>query len=411
MRVSTTRVLLCLYVFVQAVSGYQTTKNVNQRTTNFYGSSKMRHSSRFPNLDKVRSRLDTLNADQSYPRFRHHGWMLRTTTTTTTTQSPLFDVYGDLEGNEDDGEEFGLYDDKFEDDDPTHETAEGDDDDDDAFFDRVADVVDSTGFQSEQPTEKSHIDSRPVSSLTEYKWIHYGTLESVRESRRKQLSLPKSGEENHVSAVVEHYIRVKNDGLCQKPIPKVIPVQQEHPNASITYIPHCTVLHRCAEDTGCCKHDTTCQYKAREEIRLYFYTKAIGSSDRTRVEQLTFYNHTSCECRSTRRPKDQQDFEKASPAFKSYGSLVHEPENLEIKCKCPDEFTPKMRPYAKCSCDCDPTNQDCLRMQKGKEYIGLKDRLCILKNQCGTVQCEYGSYIRERGRCPRKDEFLRSKMK
>lgn len=73
------------------------------------------------------------------------------------------------------------------------------------------------------------------------------------------------------SAAAAHYLQVQNTGKCHNPILKVIPVHVEHPNSSVTYTPHCTVLHRCAEDTGCCENDATCQYKKREEVSLYFY--------------------------------------------------------------------------------------------------------------------------------------------
>lgn len=66
-------------------------------------------------------------------------------------------------------------------------------------------------------------------------------------------------------------MRVKQEGQCKRPLPKVISVQSEHPDPSKTYTPQCTVLHRCAEDTGCCKHNTKCQYKSRHLVHLYFY--------------------------------------------------------------------------------------------------------------------------------------------
>lgn len=75
------------------------------------------------------------------------------------------------------------------------------------------------------------------------------------------------------SAAAAHYLQVQNTGKCQKPILKVIPVHLEHPNSSVIYTPHCTVLFRCADDTGCCENDATCQYKQREEVTLYFYVR------------------------------------------------------------------------------------------------------------------------------------------
>lgn len=75
-----------------------------------------------------------------------------------------------------------------------------------------------------------------------------------------------------VRAVVAHTVRVNSEGRCKKPLPKVIPVQSEHPDVSKTYIPHCTILHRCAEDTGCCNnYGTRCAPKKLKLVHLYFY--------------------------------------------------------------------------------------------------------------------------------------------
>ncbi|KAF7266665.1 hypothetical protein GWI33_020034 [Rhynchophorus ferrugineus] len=216
-------------------------------------------------------------------------------------------------------------------------------------------------------------------------------------------------------AAIEHYIRVKNTGSCRKPIPKVIPVQQEHPNPTVTYTPHCTVLHRCAEDTGCCRHDgATCQYKEKVDIPLYFYVKELGS-DQAKIEKLIFSNHTECECKeksvenATERqkriatPDTSAITMKAGLVLKSSDRFQQPPENIQLKCKCPKEFIPIIK-YSNCFCDCNETNQDCLRMKKGKEYYSLTDRLCIMNRKCGMIECEYGPYMKERGRCPRRDE-------
>lgn len=43
-------------------------------------------------------------------------------------------------------------------------------------------------------------------------------------------------------------------------------------DASKVFIPHCTILYRCGNDTGCCNTDTQiCVEKTFENIDLYFY--------------------------------------------------------------------------------------------------------------------------------------------
>lgn len=78
--------------------------------------------------------------------------------------------------------------------------------------------------------------------------------------------------ENPADAAVSHYLKVQAAGKCRVPIPKVLPVHSEHPSHGKTYIPHCTILHRCSEDSGCCQtQGTKCGPKTQNIVELYFY--------------------------------------------------------------------------------------------------------------------------------------------
>lgn len=67
-----------------------------------------------------------------------------------------------------------------------------------------------------------------------------------------------------------HISRIYSEAQCNIPRPKIIPIETEI--ASKTYVPHCTVLHRCADDTGCCHTDAqTCVPKRTATVDLYFY--------------------------------------------------------------------------------------------------------------------------------------------
>lgn len=82
-----------------------------------------------------------------------------------------------------------------------------------------------------------------------------------------------------MKAVVAHTVRVNSEGKCKRPSPKVIPVQNEHPDVTKTYIPHCTILHRCADDTGCCnRYGTRCLPKTTKPVHLYFYVSISARS-------------------------------------------------------------------------------------------------------------------------------------
>ncbi|XP_018579401.1 uncharacterized protein LOC108917336 [Anoplophora glabripennis] len=269
-----------------------------------------------------------------------------------------------------------------------------DDDMEDPFFDELGDI------QAEEPTERPTVAPKPMSSFTEYKWKHFGSPTGVAESRRNHLNPGTDSEYGgKVKAVLEHNQRVNQQGRCRSPSPKVIPVQKEHPDPTKTYTPHCTVLHRCGEDTGCCKYDNICQYKKRVLVQLYFYSTTLDST-RTKVEKLSFYNHTECECRektnetSTEQPEDNSSV----LSFKSADTY----SSAEVlQCKCPKHF--KLTPvdqYNSCHCDCEEENVDCIQLKMGNEHFSMTDRICILNNDCTIPACEYGTYSRKEGKCP-----------
>ncbi|XP_066158335.1 uncharacterized protein [Euwallacea fornicatus] len=454
MRLKKPQSLLCFYALVQVSLAHPKDDHFKSAQRNnpkkYYpttstkpllnsASVKLRHSSsRFPHFDKLKTRMANLDSASSFfgskssvntnyksdnrwdyysdtgTRMRHHGWSNRgrtTTTTTTTTTMPspdedLFNNYGDFDGG-----------DQVEDDDP-----------DNIFLDYDFEE----DFQAEEATtERTTPAPRRYSSFGEYKWNQFGTRERVVQARRDYMqqkgnvASKKSSEESKTTAVVDHFVRIKSSGQCKRPVPKVIPVHIEHPDPTVTYIPHCTVLHRCAEDTGCCNYDTTCQYKERVEVSLYFYVKPIGS-DVPKVEKLNFYNHTECECKEKTLGNNKEEISSTTekqkgvatnsvytPNFKSFPGKSFQsvlkgkteiPESLLQKCKCPTEFHPRIKYETRCFCDCDNNNEDCVRMKKGKEYSSLVDRICIQNRECGTVSCEYGAYNKVKGRCPRYDE-------
>lgn len=70
----------------------------------------------------------------------------------------------------------------------------------------------------------------------------------------------------------EHQVRVSREGVCKWPRPKLVQVGN---HSSKTYTPHCTVLHRCSDETGCCHADyKTCQPRFKENVTLYFWVNA-----------------------------------------------------------------------------------------------------------------------------------------
>ena len=75
-----------------------------------------------------------------------------------------------------------------------------------------------------------------------------------------------------LSKAVQHAVTIGREGQCRVPKPRLIQVKDVYPHPSKTYIPHCTILHQCGDDAGCCKSDTlTCTARKVEQVELYFY--------------------------------------------------------------------------------------------------------------------------------------------
>ncbi|KAK3923227.1 Vascular endothelial growth factor A-A [Frankliniella fusca] len=230
------------------------------------------------------------------------------------------------------------------------------------------------------------------------------------------------------------------DGTCKVPKPMVVNVKQQYPDPSKEYVPHCTILHRCTDSTGCCRSsEETCKPKASatHKVELAFYTTRVGYKEPI-VEMLTFYNETECECVRTQdrfyrgslglggqgASHSGSSGLSSSLASDSYYSrkqrqartqLDMPPSYIQLApynkpgCRCPSTYSPRDMPQPRgCACDCFDRQTDCLRFKRGKEYFSMEDRLCIQTSQCKLPECEFGTYMKLSGRCPKKNEkFMR----
>lgn len=100
----------------------------------------------------------------------------------------------------------------------------------------------------------------------------------------------------------QHFKRILKEAKCQVPVPRVVNIQELFPSATKKYIPHCTLLHMCGPESGCCNSETEkCVPKKVQLVDLYFWT--IELSGKTRggqkkaVEVISMQNHTECECK------------------------------------------------------------------------------------------------------------------
>lgn len=66
----------------------------------------------------------------------------------------------------------------------------------------------------------------------------------------------------------QHADFIDREALCKVPRPRVISIPS-HPSQA--YMPPCTILHRCNDETGCCKSQALkCVPKQYEIVTLYF---------------------------------------------------------------------------------------------------------------------------------------------
>lgn len=79
-----------------------------------------------------------------------------------------------------------------------------------------------------------------------------------------------------LALATQHIMRILNGLTCKQPRPKIIPVQTAGDSAGKTYSPHCTILHRCGDDTGCCGDSRrTCSPKHQMNVDLYFFVSIL----------------------------------------------------------------------------------------------------------------------------------------
>ncbi|KAL2732615.1 calponin homology domain-containing protein -like [Vespula maculifrons] len=139
------------------------------------------------------------------------------------------------------------------------------------------DYRDSRAYDSGTSTQyngyQAKNDYPPMSAHSVHKWQSLGTRESVKETRSNMQQYNKNGKTAQIKDALQYAIKVSREGSCQWPRPRVIPVRDVYPSPSTTYIPHCAILHRCSDDTGCCRSEAlTCVPKHSHRVELSFYS-------------------------------------------------------------------------------------------------------------------------------------------
>lgn len=214
----------------------------------------------------------------------------------------------------------------------------------------------------------------------------------------------------------EHFLLMRGVGRCKQPKAQVIRVKDFYPDPSTEYLPRCTLLHRCNEQSGCCDTEGfQCMPKVMQEVALSFYVINIGKESSApdlgeSVTKLLFLNHTECEC----LPVDNLPRAIESPSKSQQNDHHHhhhhheDPnpiENHPSKCQeCPLPFCKREYPDGRCACDCFDRQRPCLRIKRGRETMQESERRCVETGKCHVPECEYGTFDPLLGRCPRKPE-------
>uniref|UniRef100_A0A1A9WUX0 Platelet-derived growth factor (PDGF) family profile domain-containing protein n=1 Tax=Glossina brevipalpis TaxID=37001 RepID=A0A1A9WUX0_9MUSC len=240
-------------------------------------------------------------------------------------------------------------------------------------------------------------------SVTRAKQDELGSPSAVLESRRAHAIKQRQ----HKALASAHHRRIVGEAICRLPQPRVERIRRDPWKI---YTPHCTVLHRCADDTGCCPSERqTCAPKRTKAVDLYFFVISLNETQGS-IERLTFVNHTECHCVEKSK---QRAPEYATDYHQLYGSGLETISNNQfpymrratvLNCNCPNLFEKILQEDGYCRCDCSSGNTGCDWLKRGMEHFSMNDRKCILEGRCKLPTCEYGAYIKRHGRCPRREE-------
>ncbi|XP_017134466.1 uncharacterized protein LOC108150707 isoform X2 [Drosophila elegans] len=216
-----------------------------------------------------------------------------------------------------------------------------------------------------------------------------GTPEAALKARRLHAQKQKSER----ALAHAHMNQVLKEATCRVPQKRCQLVQQD---PSKIYTPHCTILHRCSEDSGCCpSRSQICAAKSIHNVELHFFVKS--SKHRSVIEKRTFVNHTECHC--IERSNYNED---TAMAMAHYGQSVVRATILS--CTCPKSFEKILQDDGQCRCDCSSGNYDCDWLKRGNEHFAMNDRKCIQQGRCKPPTCEFGPYMDKHGRCPKQHE-------
>ncbi|EDW77912.2 uncharacterized protein Dwil_GK24738 [Drosophila willistoni] len=230
-----------------------------------------------------------------------------------------------------------------------------------------------------------YISNDDPGRLTEKKNKELGTLEDVIEAQRQHAR--KQRTESALAS--KHFNQVMKEASCR--IPQRRCKRLDH-DSSKNYSPHCAILHRCSEDSGCCHSPSQiCAPKSTRNVELYFYVSS-NRQPKAVVEKRTFANHTECHCIERARYEENEQM-----LTKEHATILN--------CNCPAHFEKILQDDGQCRCDCSSGNAVCNSFKEGIEHFAMKDRKCIVYGLCKPPTCAFGNYLLKHGQCPKQPSY------
>ncbi|XP_065357372.1 homeobox protein 13 [Calliphora vicina] len=234
-------------------------------------------------------------------------------------------------------------------------------------------------------------------TVTRKKEEELGSPTAILESRR-QYALQQRQNKALASA---HHRRIVTEGSCRLPQPRVERIRRD---SWKIYTPHCTILHRCADDAGCCPSERqTCAPKRTKNVDLYFFVISLNETQGS-IEKLTFVNHTECHCVQRSKQRAPEYASSGAKDLIANNQIPFLRRATVLNCHCPNLFEKILQEDGYCRCDCSSGNMGCDWLKRGMEHFSMNDRKCIIEGRCKLPTCEYGQYIKKHGRCPRREE-------
>lgn len=130
--------------------------------------------------------------------------------------------------------------------------------------------------QSTSTSRTHHIQTNP--HLHHHLYNQRNHLSNGRTSSTPPSTTEKSetAYREDITEALQHAMKVNQEARCQVPRPRVVHIQDLYPNPSKSYVPHCTILHHCSDETGCCSRDeATCAPKTTQRVELAFYVRTL----------------------------------------------------------------------------------------------------------------------------------------